>query len=58
MSRRQRTILTLSLRIPQPPGRTQVWVLEEIRRLLDNCPSFSSPSEMIVKIASRETTYL
>lgn len=57
MSRRQRTTLTLSVRIPVLAGRTQTQVLENVKEALRTGlgPGFA---ELIVKIEQRETTYL
>ena len=59
MSRRQRTILTVSLSIPQPPGKTHAWTLDELKRILTNSPGLDLPMyELVLKLVSKETTYL
>ena len=59
MSRRQRTILTVNLSIPQPPGKTQAWTLDELKRILTNNPGLDLPMyELVLKLVSKETTYL
>ena len=62
MSRRQRTTLTLSVRIPLPPKMTQKAAVEIIRTHLQqlNEPALGGflIHEMVVKLEGKETIYL
>lgn len=59
MSRRQRTTLTLSVRIPVPVGKTQKQVLETITQNLKmSLAEAYAVNEIIVKIEGRTTVYL
>ena len=59
MSRRQRTILIISARVPLPPGMTQKAALEFLTDALkkDLLGQFAT-HEIVVKLEGRETTYL
>jgi len=58
MSRRQRTILTLSVRIRVPAGYTQKRVMEELDKYIHAVPNSSyAKSEIQVKLEGKETTY-
>ena len=59
MSRRQRTTLVLSVRIPVPAGKTQAQTLEDvgIALKLGLGPAYAK-QELITKIEKRETVYL
>ena len=59
MSRRQRTTLTISVRIPVPAGKTQTQVLTDVTQNLKM--ALAEPyavNEILVKIESRSTVYL
>jgi hypothetical protein len=58
MSRKQRTTLKLSVRIPLPVGMTQKAAIEAIRRHLQDIPGGFLVHEMIVKLDGKETVYL
>ena len=58
MSRRTRTILTLAVRVPQPPGYKQAALIEWVKDTLRREGSPFKSFETQVKILSRETTYL
>jgi len=57
MSRRQRTTLIISVRIPLPAGMTQKRALELITEVLKDDGVFAT-REILVKLEGRETTYL
>lgn len=58
MTQRARTTLTLSVRLPLPPGMTQAKLLERIEELIRADTRVLSVNEVIIKIAKRETHYL
>jgi hypothetical protein len=62
MSRRQRTTLQLSIRIPLPPKTTQKAAIEIIREHLKELgkPGYGGflVHEMVVKLEGKETVYL
>ena len=61
MSRRSRTILTLSVRVPVPVGKTQAWVLDNVTKLVRCDPAAlicNFGPEVIVKLDKKETVYL
>lgn len=58
MSRRTRTLLTLEVRVPQPPGYKQTTLIEWVKETLRREGSPFKSFETQVKIAKRETTYL
>lgn len=59
MSRRQRTTLVLSVRLPVPAGKTQTQTLEDVQLALRLGLGPAYPvAELLVKIERRETVYL
>ena len=62
MSRRQRTLLVLSVRIPVPAGWTQKDTIEQVAAVLQGrstvFPAALSTNEVQVRLERRETTYL
>ena len=58
MTRRTRTILTLEVTVPQPPGYKQSTLLEWVREVLRREGSPFKSFETQVKIAARSITYL
>lgn len=58
MSRRSRTILTLSVSIPVPPGYTQKQTVETITQHIKAMTPPFAPQEVVVSVERRETVYL
>jgi hypothetical protein len=59
MSRRQRTTLTLSVRVPLPAGWTQKRLVDELTTaVIAQLSATSIQHEIIVKIERREVQYL
>ena len=58
MTRRTRTILTLEVTVPQPPGYKQSTLLEWVREVLRREGSPFKSFETQVKSAARSITYL
>lgn len=58
MSRRTRTMLTVQLRIPQPPGYKQSTLIEWIKEVLRREGSPFKSFETQVRVTGREVTYL
>lgn len=66
MSRRLRTILYLTVRVPVPLGISQATVLEDVNAALQAGLSVRRPipttnydvNEILVKLARKETSYL
>ena len=55
MSRRSATVITLSVRIPLPPGQAVKGIIAEMAKSLSNWPM---ARQIIIKVAKRETVYL
>lgn len=59
MSRRVAITITLSVRIPLPPGYKQQAVVKQFQTWLEKEPVFQGLAKQIsVKVAKREVTYL
>lgn len=59
MSRRQRTVLTFSLRIPVPAGKTQEQAKLAVKQcLLEHLEGGFATHEILIKIVQRDVTYL
>ena len=58
MSKKSFTMLTLAVRIVQPPGETQKAVLEVVKERLAGGMFKSFEQSTQVKIIGKETTYL
>ena len=58
MTRRTRTLLTLSIVVPQPPGYKQSTLLEWVREVLRREGSPFKSFETQVKVTARSITYL
>lgn len=58
MSRKARTILTLKLTFPVPPGYTQAQLVQSLKELLRKETSPLHSFETVISILSRQTDYL
>lgn len=64
MTRRSRTILTVSIQFPIPVGKSQQWVLEELKRILVSAGVGTKASldlvmtEAVIKLEKKEIIYL
>ena len=58
MSRRSRSILTVSVKFPVPAGMSEKAALEEFARIIRNNTSTMKMHEAIIKLEKKETIYL
>jgi len=58
MSRKSRTMLTLKVKLPLPPGYTQPQLISQLKEVLKKEGSPLHSFEMTISVASREVTYL
>lgn len=58
MSRKTRTMLTVSMRMPQPADYTQTALLNRIIEVLKTSGAPFQSFEIQLRILNRETTYL
>ena len=58
MTKRSRTILTMSVRFPVPAGMSEKAAREEFQRLIKNNTSKMIMHEAVIKVAGKEVIYL
>ena len=58
MSKRSRTILTVSVRFPVPAGKSQKWALEELKKIVSNNTSEMVIHEATLVLERKEIVYL
>jgi len=58
MSRKARTILTIKMTLPVPPGYTQPQLIAAIKEVLKKEGSPLHSFETVISVLSREITYL
>ena len=58
MSKKARTILTVKMTLPLPPGYTQPQIIAAIKEVLKKEGSPLQSFETVISVLSREVTYL